>query len=209
MKPSDLLAALVAYCGNKQIYSTLCGIDKVCRKTPACAAGSAHSMIDFDTFEAQYCHLNGCPAIASSDGLTTNSADSTLFFVELKSWSRVMRNPKTGDEATAEAIDNKAQKYRESLQKKHDGSVAMCRAVVGDDAFDAIPLAVVFVTDIDTGRAPLSSIASNLNYLAGGASLADYCNSRMQSELKQITKVKVYYTDCRRFDSDIETFSNV
>lgn len=187
----------------------LCDIHRHCVSKRSCGLPSCHQLVDFDKLKERFCHNLGMATVSSTDGVTFNKDNRTLFLVEMKSWKDVVEHPVTHKLASKTELDKIAEKYQIKLKKKLEDSQLICCGITNDDhLFLNVPLALVFVTDIDTKVSPLERIQYNLNQLGTTASsLYVYCNDQMSKALQGIKVVNTYYTSCWEFDHDIEKFA--
>lgn len=213
MSPRELYEEICRY-DAIELEKLLCNLHHPCDVnhggTQQCLSTQSHSLKDFDHVKVVYCQVNNIqPELSSPDGVCVNDKNERFFFVEIKSWKNVIAPPDRCGITEKADIDAKATKYAIKLRKKWiDGQKVCCGIVKNDALFATLPLALIFVTDIETQNDGIASFASNINALAAiGDNLEVYCNEQMKDCLdKQLKDVPVYYISCRHFDTKIANY---
>jgi len=211
MTPQELYNEIRAYDSTTE-EKVLCDLHRPCDinhgGTRLCTKSQTQPVCDFDHVKVKFCsEHNYHPEWHSPDGVCVNSKNKRFFFVEIKSWKNVISPPNKPQISDTSTIDNKAAQYATALRNKwNDGQKICCEIVKDQDLFMEVPLALIFVTDIDTENDGVSSLAANINALAAttGSNLMVYCNEQMRDCLDtQLGDIPVYYIKCGDFDSKI------
>lgn len=186
--------------------TTICRIhDPHCN----CPSESKVAVIDFDAVKRGYEKLHGIASPASVDAL--RNAEDELIFIEIKGWRKFLAfNPRI----TEERIDKKRKDYE--YKKKLDDSLNIClqtireQNLISEEEFRRFPKRYIIITDVQTKKEPLTSLAVNLQMLAtSSTSWETMCWQKTQADINQLPQED--YSDlnmkhphlicCRDFDT--------
>lgn len=205
MTPSAIFPAICTYSGKD--LTVVCDLHSACQlvkgRVYMCGvAGSKYPVLEFDGVKTKADEDKGFESRSSVDAIAIPPSQSSICFVELKSWALPL-----SDKPTEAKITKKAAKYASSLPRKLSDSIEICREIIGaSDAFEGCRIVYVLLTDISVEDNGLESLEADLSALAGISSNFNHlCNELSKNIMVGIPDVESRYWECREFDNNILT----
>lgn len=159
-------------------------------------------VLDFDKVMAEKC--KGGDKRPSVDAILPNTAQTALLFVEKKSWLKFFKY-NSGKKSAHEKVED----Y--DLQGKFNNSKNACCDIADDkNLFKAMPIAFVFLSDINPHTDPENSLWSNLSALAttsNDISVETEALDATNRALTLITCRNKHYVYCKDFDSFVNNYA--
>lgn len=203
MTPSQLYAKIARYLGG--CNTVVCDLHSACspakRKTYLCGhRGSGTAVIDFDSVKTKADKERGIESRKSVDAVAVSPSQTSLCFIELKSWELLLTN-----KGTEEKIRKQTEKYESDLPRKLSDSMEICRQICEDDsAFNDCRIIFILVVDIAVEEDGLANFQASISALAGTSSDLKMLYNRQSADIMQrIPNVETRYWYCRNLDSQL------
>lgn len=162
---------------------------------------STIDVLDFDKVMAKKC--KGGDKHSSVDAILPNTMQTALLFVEKKSWEKFFEHNFKGQLA-----QEKAAEY--DLQGKFENSYKICCDIASDmNLFDSLPIAFLFLSDINPDIDPENSLWGNLSALATTSNdiyLRTEVLDATEKALILVACKNKHYVYCKDFDKFVKDY---